>query len=215
MQTVESYSNATSSIVGDSARIYPYYSTDYVIALVYDISSKENTKLIREVSAEGGYLSARMIDKDVYIVSNKYLYTMYKDYNTPEGEYEELRPAYKDTAVSDDKCFVDYSMMYYFPGDVIDNNYLIIVGFSLDNNNPASINTYLGAGSTIYSSVNNLYVAKTTYTYTLMDTAKAIIGMNSYEVKTGVYKFELNNGEVEYITNGEVLRNYIKPVFYG
>ena len=184
-------------------RIAPISSKTYTVAIVYDITNRQDIKEIRTVELEGSYLSSRMIGEDVYMMSNKYIYLPY-NYKEEELKDEDILPIYRDTLEAEEKKALDYSHICYFPGNITENSYLLIAGFNVEENKPANIQSYLGAGSTIYSSTENLYVTKAKYTDTIIDQARAIIGMGSYEVSTEIYKFSLKNANVKYLANGSV-----------
>ena len=56
-------------------KIYPppYYHSETVKAVIYDISDKTNPKKLREVDLEGYYISSRKIGPHLYIIANKYI----------------------------------------------------------------------------------------------------------------------------------------------
>ena len=53
--------------------IYPYRGKVFTSARVYDVKDKANPALERTVEIDGSYISSRMIDGDLYMISNKYL----------------------------------------------------------------------------------------------------------------------------------------------
>ena len=87
-----------------------------------------------------------------------------------------------------------------------------MVGFNINNNEEANINTYLGAGSNIYSSEKNLYITRVKYEYK----DEKIYGYyNNYDVNTYIYKFKLENSKAIYENAATVPRRSIKSIFYG
>jgi inhibitor of cysteine peptidase len=187
----------------ESNMIYPMNNNTTTSAIVYDVADKEKMSVVRRVDIDGSYLSARMIGNHIYMISNKHLYTIYNN-QTITDDYV-LKPGYVDTAVSEEKKLIDYSQICYFPDNISESSYMITAGFDITNNSAANVETYLGVGSTIYSSKDNLYVAKTKYTNdNVLDQARAMIGISSYEAKTELYKFKLENGKIEYKINGTV-----------
>ena len=181
-----------------NARAYRM-ATNYTVAICYDTTNKSDIKNIRNVELEGMYVSSRMIDDNVYIVSNKYINT----YNILSDDIE-LRPFCKDTAVNQEAVPVDYNNMYYFP-DMEASNYLLIAGFNVNNTEKADIQTYLGAGSLVYSSLDNMYIATVRYNYSgYSDGIMGMIAPERYEVNTEIYKFKLDNGKTEFKCMGTV-----------
>lgn len=146
---------------------------------VYDINTYE---LVKKIETEGNYISSRKIDSNIYMITNKYLYS----YGINE---DDILPLYKDSAVCQEYKEIPATEIMYFP-DVNFNeecSYMIITAVNLDNlQSKAKIDTYLGAGSEIYCSNKSLYVAR--------------IERN----KTKIHKFKLLNGEAKYVATGEV-----------
>ncbi len=180
-------------------------NSDGTKVIVYDISDRKNIKKVREFGVDGSYVSSRKIGSSVYLVSNKdvYLYGVNDD--------KKITPCYSDTAIKEEKVKVGYSDIRYFPGST-GNNFMIISGINLDKmDEPAKVETYLGAGQNIYCSLDNLYVSITGYTGTdysgdINELAKAksrIISNRANEI-TKVYKFSLNNGQITYLKEGSV-----------
>ncbi|MFA5020395.1 MAG: beta-propeller domain-containing protein [Candidatus Pacearchaeota archaeon] len=119
------------------------YSESSTIASVYDISDKENPELEDEFSSDGYYVDARMIDKYVYLISSKYIYTD-----------NIFMPSFSANGI---KETVSASDVYYF--GYSDNNYVFnsIMAINLDNGEYES-KVYLTGGSTsLYVSENSIY----------------------------------------------------------
>ena len=162
-----------------------------VKAMVYDISSKENIELVREVELDGHYVSSRKIGSALYLVANKHI----NYYILEQGEDLE-KPMYRDTARSPEFVEIDYEAIRYFPGS-IEPNYLLVAGVDLAQpNKHAEVSTFLGSGQNIYASLQNLYVAVTQYDFD----EKAYIDNRS----TLVYSFNLDKGSISYNGKGRV-----------
>ncbi len=171
------------------------------IAKVYKIENKSNPELEREIKIEGNYLTSRMIGDNIYFIANKYLYSyLFRESEIEEMDEEEFKPKYTDTAVSSTEQCIAYPDIYYFP-DSEDTSYLNIAGFNINNNEPANIDSYLGAGNKIYSSQNNLYITKVKYEYK----DSTMYGYyNNYDVNTYIYKFKLEDSKATYVNVGSV-----------
>lgn len=161
------------------------------VAIIYDISNIENPKEIRNVKIEGNYMSSRMIDGNIYFVTNKSInaYNVY-DKDIKELDENQFKPSYVDTAVSTQEKMIDYNRIYYFD-NIEQINYLTLGGFSLNNNDEVDIETFLGAGENIYCSEKNMYVIKSKNVYDA-DTRM------SFGKDTKIIKFALNNGQIDY-----------------
>lgn len=177
------------------------YSKNHTISKVYNVEDKNNPKLEREVEVEGSYLSSRMIGDNIYFITNEYIYSyLFRDKEITEINENDFKPKYKDTAISNEEKCIEYEDIYYFP-ESEDTSYLNIVGFNINNNEEANIETYLGAGSDIYSSQNNLYITRVKYEY---KDSKIYGFYNNYDVNTYIYKFKLEDSKATYVNSGSV-----------
>ena len=178
--------------------IYP--SDEYTNIKVYNIEDKNKPVMEREIQIEGSYLSSRMVGENVYVLSNKYIYSELLEKDKEELNENDYKPKYLDTASSKETKCIEYSDISYFP-ESGDNTFLNIAGFNINNNEPANIETYLGAGTEVYASQNNLYVAKVKYEY---KDEKLYGYYDNYNINTYIYKFKLENSKVEYVSTGSV-----------
>lgn len=171
------------------------------IAKVYNVENKNKPQLEREIEVQGNYLTSRMINDNLYFITNQYLYSfLTKDKEIGEIDENEFKPAYRDTVISEEEKYIEYSDIYYFP-ESEDTSYLNIVGFNINDNKEANIDTYLGAGTEIYSSQNNLYITRVKYEY---EDTKTHGYYNNYDVNTYIYKFKLEDSRATYINAGSV-----------
>lgn len=155
-----------------------YIGNSMTTIVVYDVSDVLNIKEIRKVEIEGSYISSRMIEENIYVISSKDLYQYY--YGSLRED--ELQSRYLDTAISDDLICKDYKDIYYFP-ESEESNYLNIASFNVNNLEDANVKTFLGAGSDVYCSENNLYITKTNWNYKMIEDSTA---------ETSIYKISLN-----------------------
>ena len=145
------------------------------IAIVYNIQNREKPEEERRVELEGTYISSRMIGDNIYFATSKYIsnaLNMVKRYPIEELKEDDYKPIYLDTAISQESKYIPFNEIQYFDDTDI-TNYLIVAGFDIGKKEAANVETFLGAGETIYSSNKNMYIAKiiTTYdinTYTLL-----------------------------------------------
>lgn len=174
------------------ATTYNYKHITKVIE--YDISNINDIKTIREIEVEGSMVTSRMIGDYVYIVSNKYIYT-----NLLEDE-DLLKPTFRDTAIGEETKCVEYEDIQYFP-NTLATNYMLVSSFNINDNKPANIQTYLGNGDNVYASIENLYVTCANYTE-----VNEFMGLEytTYQDSTKVYKFNLDNGDINYVADATV-----------
>ena len=214
MKSAEIFINNNKLVIIGQKRVYEanqnkevyydlaYRSYDlYTIAKVYNIENKENPQYEREVQIEGDYLSSRMIGENIYFMANKYIYcNLPEEYTKENVNEDEYKPKYLDTSISEKLNCKEFTDIYYFP-DSEENSYLNIAGFNINNNEPANIESYLGAGEEIYSSENNLYITKVKYEYK----NNIFYGYyDNYDVDTYIYKFKLEDSKIVYTNVGSV-----------
>lgn len=161
-------------------RDYSYIRSETMAqAIVYNIKDKENPKEERQVALDGYYKDARMIEDNVYFISNKpvYYYDGMKD--------DDVLPLLRDTAITEDTIKVEPTDIAYFKNS--DNHsYMMCAGFNINNDEAAYTDTVYGASDTIYASEKNLYACYTKYDYTF--------GIGN--VKTTIFKFALEDSKI-------------------
>ncbi len=149
------------------------------IVRVYDLKNIENPELAREISVDGYYKDARMIEKNIYFVTT-YGFGYYR--NLEELTDDEILPCYKDSFISDDDIVVEATDIAYFE-EMEDNTYSIVAGFNLDSDEDVNIETFLGFGEDLYVSTENLYIVSPNY-------------YNRQINDSTIYKFRLKDGDV-------------------
>lgn len=178
--------------IANTEEYYPTNET-YTTAKIYNIEDRTNPKLERTIELEGYYLSSRMIGDNVYLISNKNIYAyLCNYYKATQLDEEEFKPKYVDTATGESIKSMNFDCIYYIP-EFEDTNYLNIAAFNITNNEPASINSYLGAGNQMYASSTNLYITKTKYNYD-----------DETDINTEIYKFNLKDATCTFSKTGEV-----------
>lgn len=186
-----------------TSTLYSSAYTTVTKAICYDISDKKNIKESKTVEIDGNYNSSRKIGDNIYLISQKYInsYSILAD----DVKDEEILPVYKDSVSSLEYKQIDYSEIAYFP-DFTDTTYTIIAGFNIKNNNVSNINCFLGNVETIYASDKNLYVVRTRYEDDVENTIVGEISKLLYlqNEKTIIYKFRLENGKTEFVSQGQV-----------
>ena len=122
-------------------------SSTLAFAKTYDISDKENPKLIKTTTIDGNYHDSRMIGDTVYIIATQYTY--YGNIRIPEIQ-----------TTLDEKTTNKTLDVYYF--NVPDNSYSFtsIVSLNVKDDKKESTGKIYLLGSTrnLYVSMNNIYV---------------------------------------------------------
>jgi len=150
---------------------------------IYDVSDRENPRLQRELSADGQYVSSRMIGDYAYVVINEPVYEEDDELNLPRiysGSKETEIPA---------------TDIYYY--DVSDYSYMYTTIMSIntqdDNQEPTYETILLGASSDLYVSLNNIYLTFPVWGRDVGDSQK-----------TSIHRIHIEGDEIEYIASGEV-----------
>lgn len=133
------------------------YRNSTVQAVVYDVSNKAQPKKVRTFNQDGDYISSRVKDGVLYLVSTRWIYPDFTNKNTPMSE---MVPIVYDGASGAAKLI---------PADQIavapksqDYNYAIVSSLDIKGGG-AKTQAVLGGGQGIYMSNDNLYVYYTTY----------------------------------------------------
>jgi inhibitor of cysteine peptidase len=119
------------------------YSEEKTLVYVYDIKDRSNPILEENLSVDGSYFDARMIDDYVYLISSKYIYQ-----NNPMPLYS-VNGVAKEIPVAD---------VYYF--GYYDNNYVfnIITSIKLGSEDVNTKIYLTGSTMNLYVSENNIYL---------------------------------------------------------
>ncbi|WP_394138071.1 beta-propeller domain-containing protein [Cytobacillus oceanisediminis] len=178
-------------------------------AIVYNVQNKQQPKLLREIEIEGSLLASRLMDGKVYMVTSHYP----EFWILEKNENADLRPRYSDTAKNRDLEAIDYNEIQYFP-DSRNANYTNIAVMDLeDPEADLGITTYLGSGTELFMSKNNLYLAVSNYHY------EPITEDRVFSPDTSIYKFNLNGRKVEFQNtaevNGTVLNQFSMDEYKG
>lgn len=163
-------------------------------AIVYNVQNKQKPKRLREIEIEGSLLASRLMDGKVYMVTSHYP----EFWILEKNENADLRPRYSDTSKNRDLEAIDYNEIQYFP-DSRNANYTNIAVMDLeDPEADLGITTYLGSGTELFMSKNNLYLAVSNYHY------KPITEDRVFSPDTSIYKFNLKGRKVEFQNTAEV-----------
>ncbi|WP_409345685.1 beta-propeller domain-containing protein [Paenibacillus sp. MBLB4367] len=154
-ESVQKQPDGTSGIA-----ILPPRVTYATKAVIFDISSKEDVRKVREVELEGSYIASRKIGSSLYLLANRHA-----AYTTLAGGAAQLQtPAFRDSAVSADFVPIGADKIRYMPESAY-SSYMVIAGVRLDKpESAANVTAYLGAGDNVYASLTSLYVTQSKVT---------------------------------------------------
>jgi uncharacterized secreted protein with C-terminal beta-propeller domain len=168
---------------GPAGEIYMPYISPKTFIKVYDVSDRENPRLQREISAEGQYVSSRMIGDYAYVVINEPVYEQDDELNLPKiylGGNETEIPA-------TDISYCDVSDYYYMYTTII------AINTQNDDQEPKYETILLGASSTLYVSPDNIYLTFPVWGGDVGDFGKS-----------SIHRIHIEGDEIEYIASGEV-----------
>ena len=177
---------------------YPRYINTMTVKL-YDISDKDDPDLLRTVDFEGSYLTSRKIGSDVYFVVNSYP-RWYREY----PPCIDIVPLYRDTMgkaePADMEPIAKCTEIGYIP-PIQAQNFITVASISMtDEDSKVEKEVIVGSGQNVYASLQNLYVAQTSWPrYNILGE----IASDSSE-QTVITKFNLDNGKIRYEAKGEV-----------
>lgn len=170
-------------------------------ASVYDISDRSKPKLIDSFSQSGRYISSRMIDGTLYMVSDYYVYD---DGDIPETGNSGATP---------DEVPANCIYSVETPAD---SSFLVVS--SVDTQNGAKVlntKSILGSADDIYCNQDYLYVNATEYEAKYYNRILSNSFAGNYyaptEVKTQIVKFSLNDdldAVASCCVNGEINNQY-------
>jgi uncharacterized secreted protein with C-terminal beta-propeller domain len=160
---------------------------------IFNISDRKNPIQIRSVSLDGNLVSSRRVGDTLYLVANNYLQ---RQTFTPE-----LLPVLRDGAVEvpvAPKC----GDIQYFPNFRSANLVSVV---AVDTKNPekkVNLQNFLGAGDTIYSSPENLYIVRADREQVFTD--KNGVAKWTWENISNISKVSLDGLNIALEANGKV-----------
>ncbi len=165
------------------------------MAVAYDISDRKDVKEEWRVFQDGGYISSRLINDELVLLSQYYV-DITQDVDTV-----------KETCVPENSCdgkkfsrvlVNDICIME----DVYDTSYLVASVLDTDDENTLKTEAVLGAGQNVYCTTETLYATSTEYHSG--DARKAEVFDLSSTEKTQIYKFDIRNYDIKYLKNASV-----------
>ncbi|MDO4815984.1 MAG: beta-propeller domain-containing protein [Bacillota bacterium] len=160
-------------------------STPKVKVLYYDISNPAEINYVNCVGQDGYYVSSRVYDGDLYVVTNYFLI----------NDIEEDKPeTYIPRTYCDDEGTLTDADCICITAELNGDNYTVAVKYDAESGAEKGNLSFLGNADTLYMSKNNLYIASCSYFddtseeyeedgYTVTDTKSG--------TKTAVYRIDL------------------------
>jgi len=171
-----------------SMKMMPIYSTPSTFVVTYSIADVTQPKLLQDYDFEGGYVSSRVVNDNLYMITNKGFYDWVNQPVAPKYVNNTLKKV----------TYLDYNTMYYFP-DRITPNFMLTIGLNLSTSQ-LDVKSYLGSAESVYVSQDNIYLTLTNYVYGNQEQAELFIP--SYDKKTSIYKFSYKEGKIDFVAEG-------------
>lgn len=187
----------------------PTYNTENTFLLVYDMSDIASPEVVMDMDFEGSYKTSRLADGNLYMIANRYMnyweidqwFINDKDVDDKLKElYEyQITPKYANNLTGEIET-IDLSEVLYFP-DYVQANYLMTVGIDLSTEQ-VDVDAYLGMADTVYATAEDLFLGFTHYEYAQKH--NTLLYVPEYTYYTSLYRFELDNGVIDYVNKGKV-----------
>jgi uncharacterized secreted protein with C-terminal beta-propeller domain len=162
---------------------------------IYDISDRANPDLVKNIEIDGTYFDSRMIDDYIYVVSSEYSYYIYRYYN---DNYTLNIP---EITIDNDTTKISYNQIYYIDSPEVVDTMTHIISINLEDLAVNEKSFLIGVSENMYMSENNIYLVYTNYDY---NTRPFFETYASSEETTIIHKIQVDNGDINYITKGEV-----------
>lgn len=182
----DEYQTKTIEIFAEDKEIYNNDVKNYVQILIYDIQNRENPIKQRSVQIEGRYISSRLKEGELFIITNQ---TIYGANGEDENYY---KPTYRDSVLKTDIEYINYDRIYKLQDSNI-INYTLIGRLDLNEEKEVNITTFFGMSNELYMSNNNIYIASYNY-----------ISEN-----TSIYRFEIDKEKIKLIGKCEIKGNIL------
>ncbi|MGM9974125.1 MAG: beta-propeller domain-containing protein, partial [Clostridiaceae bacterium] len=140
--------NESTKILED--RMYPMMED--TVVYYFDVSEPSNPKDLGSTEQNGYYLSSRVVEGSLYLVTNKYYYS-----EPREEDPRTYIPSYKE---GDKESIIEEKDLSIAPGE-LEASYIVICAFNLESQKCTSSKAILGGGRTVYASKDNIYIAMT------------------------------------------------------
>jgi len=142
---------------------------------IYDISDKENPVLENEIIVDGIYFTSRMINQSVYLITRKGAYIHDGEVNLPE------------ISINGESKIIHATEIYYSDTPEYSQTFTMITAINIVTQEVSEETILSGWSTEIYVSKENVYLAIRNYGKTLL------------------HRIHLENGEISYVANGQVL----------
>ncbi len=172
------------------------WSVSTSVIRIYDISDRENPIIDKDVEIDGSYFDSRMIGNYVYVISTEYTYNIYRINNG------NIILAVPEIKINNNVTKIPYDDIYYVDVPEIVDTMTHVIAINLETMEVDEKSFLIGVSQTMYVSLYNIYLVYTKYDYNIRPLLGDTYG--SDEETTMIHKINIDNGEINYQTKGEV-----------
>ncbi len=198
----------TEEMRNDFLKRYQYQTL--TSALIYDVNDAYNPKLLREFTQEGYYSSSRLIDNNLYMITNKNDYMIIYD-KEEDINISNIVPFTDDSIDGGKRTSISAKDISVFNKP---NNYsfTLISGLNIKNKEKAISKACLGGSDIVYSSLNSMYITSRYYeneTNANANNKIAIDMIMPVNSDTDIIKYTFENGRPVFYASGRVPGNVL------
>ena len=140
--------NESDSMLKDM--IYPM--NEDTLVYYFDVTEPSKPKDLGSTEQSGFYLSSRIVDGTLYLVTNKNYYSEIK-----KDDPRTYIPSYKEGNI---ESIIKEKDLAIAPGE-LESSYIVICAYNLESQKCTSSKAILGGGRTVYASKDNIYISMT------------------------------------------------------
>ncbi len=163
------------------------------MAVCFDITDKANAKEIWRVYQDGGYISSRLVDNQLVMLSSYYVDITKDEETVLNGCVPEVTARGGAMSRVPCDCIV-------IGNEVNSPSYLVASSVNIEDDKTLETRAVLGAGNNVYCTTETLYAASTVYE----DAQAGEYIFGTATEKTNIYKFDIRDGKINYIGCGSV-----------
>ena len=180
-----------------------YVSINKTSSRIYDVSKPETPILKREFSQDGFYQSSRLVNNQLYLITNAPKERDYDDQTKEEDiQLNQIVPFSQDSLTGNEERLISEKCITISPNPN-SFQYVVLSGVDISAETEAQTVACLGGGSTIYANEKSLYVLAPEYMQNDRPLENRMIDMAMpYSNKTNIKKFNLNNGTPKLFASG-------------
>ncbi len=176
--------------------VYPQINNTITMAVCYDITDRSNPVESWRVYQDGDYTSSRLVGDRLITVSNEYV-----DITADEETVIDNCVPKCGTSADDfnrigvnDICIME---------NINDSRYIVVSTVDINDKNTLKSEAVLGGGQNVYCTENTLYATSTEYSANWGNAVREAV-FGSATQSTKIYKFDISNGDIKFLCNGEV-----------